>query len=75
MDTKTYRKHTEVFFMGKKVRTLIQMRNGYMVIPEGTTCEITRKYQGFNLTSEPCKCCGVRISINRVPYRDVELIR
>lgn len=60
MDIKTYRKHTEIFFRGKKVRTLLEMHNGYMVIPEGAICEITRKFDGFNLTSEPCKCCGVK---------------
>jgi hypothetical protein len=74
MDAETYKTTTEKVFKGKKVRTLIEMRNGLMVIPEGTICTITRKYQGFNLTSEPCKSCGVQIRISRVHRRDVELI-
>lgn len=73
MDAKTYRKYTEKFFMDKKVRTLIQMQNGLMIIPEGTICTITRKFGGFNLKSEPCKHCGVQIRISRVHRRDVEL--
>lgn len=74
MNAKTYKKNTEKFFLGKKVRTLMQMQNGNMVIPEGAVCTITRKYQGFDLESAPCKCCGVQVLISRVPRRDVELI-
>jgi hypothetical protein len=74
MDAKTYKKTIEKVFMGKKVRTLIKMQNGFMVIPEGSICTITRKYQGFNLTSEPCEHCGVRIRISRVHRRDVDLV-
>jgi len=74
MNARTYKKHTEAFFMGRKVRTLIEMRNNNMVIPAYSLCTITRKFDGFNLTSDPCKHCGVRISISRVHRRDVELI-
>jgi len=74
VDAGTYRGHTEKWFMGKKVRTLIQMQNGLMVIPEGATCVITRKFGGFNLKSDPCEHCGVRIMISRVHRRDVELV-
>lgn len=74
MDAKTYQNKTEKFFMGKKVRTLIQMANGLMIIPEGAICTITRKFGGFNLKSEPCEKCGVRIRITRVHRRDVELV-
>ena len=74
MDAKIYEKNTEKFFMGKKIRTLIQMQNGLMVIPKGAVCTITRKYGGFNLNSEPCKCCGVQKRITRVSFREVQLI-
>ena len=74
MDAKTYEKNTEKFFVGKKVRTLMQMQNGLMIIPEGAVCTITRKFGGFNLKSEPCKSCGVRIRITRVHREDVELV-
>lgn len=74
MNAKTYKNKTEKFFVGKKVRTLIRMQNGLMVIPEGTFCTITRKFGGFNLKSEPCETCGVQIRISRVHRRDVELV-
>ena len=74
MDLKTYNKKTEKFFIGKKVRTLVQMQNGLIVIPKGKICKITRKFGGFNLTTEPCEHCGVGIRISRVHRRDVELI-
>ncbi len=74
MDARTYEKHTEKWFMGKKVRTLIQMQNGLMIIPEGAICTITRKFGGFNLKSDPCEYCGVRIRITKVHRRDLELI-
>lgn len=74
MDAKTYQNKTEKYFVGKKVRTLIQMQNGLMIIPEGAICTISRKFGGFNLKSEPCESCGVRIRISRVHRRDVELV-
>jgi len=74
MDAKTYETTTEKSFMGRKVRTLVKMQNSLLVIPEGSTCKITRKFGGFNLIADPCEHCGVQIRITRVPHRDVELI-
>lgn len=74
MNANIYQNKTEKFFLGKKVRTLIQMQNGLMIIPKGAICTITRKFGGFNLESEPCEKCGVRIKITRVRRRDVELV-
>jgi len=74
MDAKTYKNTTEKTFIGKKVRTLIKMQNGWAVIPADSICTITRKFNGFSLTSEPCPKCGIRIRISRVHRRDVELI-
>lgn len=74
MDIKTYRKMSENILKGRKVRTLTKLRNGWMTIPIGTICEITRKYKGFALKSEPCKHCGLQANISRVPCREVELL-
>ena len=74
MNVLEYEKHTESFFMGKKVRTLSEIQNGYVVIPKGAICKITRKFGGFDLTNEPCGACGMRARISRVSYRDVELV-
>jgi hypothetical protein len=75
MTTEEYRAMTEKQFLTREVRTLTKMQNGIMVIPKGSVCSITRKYQGFNLTGPPCNCCGVQIRITRVSWRDVELIQ
>ncbi len=74
MRLKTYQNNTEKYFIGKKVRTTIKLQNGLLVIPPGSICTITRKFGGFNLVSEPCEHCGVRIRISRVPHIDVELV-
>ena len=74
MDEKYYEKHNEAFFLNRKVRTLKEMQNGYAVIAKGTICKITRKYGGFDLNTEPCDACGVKVRISRVGFRDVELV-
>lgn len=74
MDYKTYKKHTEKFFIDKKVITGIKMQNGNMTIPKGSICKITRKFKGFSLESLPCEKCGVRIRITQVSHIDVDLL-
>lgn len=44
---KEYAKHPESFWKGKKVVTLVPMRNGWYDVPSGTTLVIKRKYCGF----------------------------
>lgn len=74
MDATTYKKLTEKQLLGREVRTLIKMQNGYGVIPEGTICKITRKFQGYSLTTAKCGHCGMQIRISRVHRRDVQLL-
>lgn len=59
---------------GRKVRTLLPMRNGMMEIPAGTVCTVRRNYAGLRLSTDPCSCCGVRVSISKVGECDVELL-
>lgn len=61
-------------WVGRKVRTVVMMRNGNMEIPIGTVCEVTYNRGGLTLKTEPCDCCGVAIYITRVPERDVRLL-
>jgi len=69
-----YNSIPERVWLGKRIKTLREIQNGAMIIPEGTMCEINRKYKGFSLITEPCKCCGVKIFITRVPYYDCGLL-
>lgn len=74
MDLNTYKKMTLADLKGRKVKTLVPMRNGWADIPAGTICEIEGKLNGFALKSDPCPHCGVSVHIGRVPARDVELL-
>ena len=74
MDKKTYRKMLNKQFIGLKVRTLKELRNGLCTIAAGTVCTITQKRGGFSLETERCPCCGVKVDISRVPPEDVDLI-
>jgi len=74
MDRKTYERTLEKEMVGRKVRTLVALRNGYCHIPPGAIATVKRKFKGLELLSDPCSACGVRISISRVGPRDVEFI-
>lgn len=75
MDKIFYRKNTKDFFIGKKVKTLVALCNGYYKVPKGAIFEITDKQGGFRLVREPCDCCGVRLFFSRVSPSKVELIK
>lgn len=74
MDSKVYRRYTDEYFKGRKVRTLCGLHNGWINIPPDTVCIISRKYMGFSLETEPCPHCGVKVFITRVSCKDVELV-
>lgn len=60
--------------IGLTVKTLTILRNGFCEIPAGTICTVTYSRGGLHLLSDPCKLCGIRISITKVSYKNVELI-
>ena len=60
--------------VGLTVKTLVALRNSYCEIPADTICKVTYSRAGLHLISEPCKCCGIRIMILKVSYKDVKLI-
>lgn len=61
--------------VGRKVKTVRAMHNGFMAIPAGTICTISGWWRsGVSLTSEPCAHCGVKVSISRVGRSDVVLV-
>lgn len=74
---KQYKSKTEKYWEGKKVRTLVEMRNGNFVIPKGFILVIDRKYIGFTLKGvNTCDKCGIgqRIYITRVEPTELELV-
>jgi hypothetical protein len=71
---KEYEGKTEAEWKGVAVRTLRELRNGVVVIPAGTICRIYRKQGGFALETDPCKCCGVRVLIGKVPFYHVSVV-
>ena len=61
-------------WIGRKVRTLRELRNYWGMIPAGTVCAVDDNHSGLRLATEPCDHCGVKIYISRVPESDVELL-
>jgi hypothetical protein len=59
---------------GVKVRSLRALRNGWAEMPAGTIFTITRKFSGFDLESDPCEHCGIKMRISRVQPQDLELV-
>ena len=74
MDKKTYDRTTESEFKGRKVISRVPLRNGYISLPAGTTFIIEHKQGGFELRSDPCPHCGIRVWVSKVPPGDVDFI-
>ena len=74
MTISEYLRMTERELRGRKVRTRIEMSNGYVTIPEGTILTITRKMRGLDLIGPTCSHCGVKVRISKVMPRHVFLL-
>lgn len=74
MTNKQYRQHNAEWFKGKKVRALREIKSRHITIPEGATLTIAAKYSGFELRSERCDHCGVKVTIRKVEPAAVALI-
>lgn len=61
-------------YSGAKVRTLRDLKNGWCSVQAGTVMTVSNWSGGLFLWGEPCGCCGVRVSMSKVPLSDVELI-
>lgn len=61
-------------WIGRDVRTLVPLSNGWMQMPAGIKCRVTYSRGGLTLRAEPCKHCGVSVRIGRVSEADVELL-
>ncbi len=74
MNWKTYKKTLERDLVGRLVRTLKPMKNGFVNIPSGTLCTITRKWSGLKLETQACLHCGVSVYITKVDPNKVVLL-
>lgn len=59
---------------GLKVKSLKPLKNGWASLPEGKVFTVGSWSRGLSMRSDPCECCGVRLSISRVSPNDVELL-
>lgn len=69
-----YRKHSEEWFKGKKVRTRTEIETISQKIPAGSVLTIVEKFKGFTLKSEPCACCGVSVHVRKVDGMALDLL-
>lgn len=57
---------------GMTVVTTRELQNGWGKIPVGTVATVgNNACYGIHLTSEPCKCCGLVVSISKVSSDDI----
>lgn len=61
-------------WVGRRVRTKRDLRNGNLFIPKSTVCTVTYNHSGLSLETAGCSECGVRVYITKVPECDVELL-
>lgn len=62
---------------GRKAKTRRSIATGVMVIPEATLVSFDSGSPAWNklsITSEACKCCGVKARAFRVSWRDLEIL-
>jgi len=59
---------------GLKVKSLKPLKNGWASLPEGKIFTVGSWSRGLSMRSNPCECCGIRLSISRVSSNDVELL-
>jgi hypothetical protein len=60
---------------GRKIRTTCPMRTSVMKIPRGTVATIYGAWRGMvHFETEPCKKCGVVVSVRQVPKCDFVLL-
>lgn len=62
---------------GLKIKTAKELSNGLAIFPVGKLAVIDRatSWNNIYLTSLPCECCGVRLRMSRVSWRDIEAVK
>lgn len=60
-------------WLDMRVRTKTELRNGYAVVPAGSTGTIDGITPGLSILFDACPCCGVKVRMSRLSSNDVEL--
>jgi len=58
------------FKVGDKVVSITPISNGWAEMPKGTVFTINRRFKGYELVSDPCRECGLKVRITRVSGGD-----
>jgi len=61
-----YRRKTESELRGRRVVTLVAIRNRYATLPIATHGTIQRKWKGLEIDFDACEKCGIKPTISRV---------
>ena len=69
-----YNRNTAKYWIGKKVKVLVELQNNVIAISPGAIMEITGKRGGFSLRGEKCPHCGIRPIISQVEPRKLMLL-
>lgn len=67
-----YKRFTEKQWIGTRVRSLVPIKTRYSEMPAGTTWTVKNKFSGFSLQGDPCSCCGIKVSVDKVPVQWLE---
>ncbi len=69
-----YRRTPGREFEGRRARVTRDIGNRVGSIKAGSVVTIERKFKGFEVVSEDCEHCGVRLRITRVDPMFIELL-
>jgi hypothetical protein len=71
---KIYRSLSDREWRGKRLRLLRPVQNTYVILPAGTIVTVKRKFKGFEIEGEACRCCGVRVRMTKVLPQSFEVV-
>ena len=74
MNRREYERMTEKQLKGRRVRSLVPLKNRIESFPSMTLFTITGKFGGLALKSDPCPTCKMQMWITRVSPGEVELL-
>lgn len=61
-------------WVGKRIRTKVEMQNGYALVPIGATGTVTDALSGLRIKFDACTGCGFQLRMNKVSPYNVEVI-
>lgn len=72
--SKRDQRQTSAWWEGRTVVNTRPLANMLASLPAGTRWTVERKFTGLELVSHPCPCCGIRVSVKRVPFSMLDLV-